>query len=70
MPEFRSTIKVDTKGTKKTKQELGGIEGSLKKLGKTAALAAGGFFGARMLIQGFKVATDAAVRQEKAIQTL
>ena len=70
MPEFRSTIKVDTKGTKKTKQELGGIEGSLKKLGKSAALAAGGFFGARMLIQGFKVATDAAVRQEKAIQTL
>jgi hypothetical protein len=70
MPEFKSTIRVDAKGTEKTKQKLGGIEGSLKKLGKSAALAAAGFFGARMLIQGLTKATQAAVRQEKAIQTL
>jgi len=68
--EMQVPIKVSVKGTEQSKRKLKGVEGGLKSLGKSAALAAAGFFGARMLIQGLKSAVQASAAQELAEKKL
>ena len=70
MAELKVPIRVTAKGTEETKRKLGGVEGGLRSLGKSAAMAAAGFFGARMLIQGLKSAVTASAAQELAEKKL
>ena len=46
-------IEVITKGAKSSQRQVKGVSGSLKSLAKSAALAAGAYFGTRGLIAGF-----------------
>ena len=68
MPNF--LINVKEKGAKKASKNIGGLNTSLGGLASKAALAAGAFFGAGMLLSGMKRAIDLAGEQEKAEKTL
>ena len=70
MADKNLRIKVSTKGAKKASQDLGGVDNRLKGLARSAAGAAAGFFGARMLISGFKEAIRLAGIQEQAEKRL
>jgi len=59
-------IKIKTKGAKKSEREIKGVDSKLKSLGKSAMVAAGGFFAARGLINAFKSVIDLAGKQELA----
>jgi len=58
MADKKLNIKVRTKGAKKAKKELKGVEGGMKSLGKAAAIASAAFFGSKMLIEGLKKAIE------------
>ena len=66
----RIDIPIKVKGAKKASQDLGGVDNRLKGLARSAAGAAAGFFGARMLISGFKEAIRLAGIQEQAEKRL
>ncbi len=70
MADKKLNIKVKTKGTKKTKKELGGVDNSLKKLAKGALIAGGSFFAARGILSGLKAVIAAAGEQELAEKKL
>ena len=53
----KEIIEVIVKGAKKSKKQLGGVNASLVSMAKKAGLAAGAYFGARGLIEGFKQLT-------------
>ena len=63
-------IQVKARGAKKAGQDLGGVDNRLKGLARSAAGAAAGFFGARMLLSGFKEAIRLAGIQEQAEKQL
>lgn len=62
MPNF--FINVKEKGAKKAEKDIKGLNNALGGLASKAALAAGGFFGAGMLLSGMKQAIDLAGEQE------
>tara|TARA_R100000808_G_scaffold23307_1_gene51583 strand:+ start:5904 stop:7550 length:1647 start_codon:yes stop_codon:yes gene_type:complete len=68
MPNF--LINVKEKGAKKATKNIGGLNSALGGLAGKAALAAGGFFGAGMLLSGMKNAIDLAGKQELAEKKL
>ena len=68
MPNF--FINVKEKGAKKAEKNIRGLNSSLGGLASKAALAAGGFFGAQMLLSGMKSAIDLAGKQEAAEKAL
>ena len=68
MPNF--FINVKEKGAKKAEKNILGLNKSLGGLASKAALAAGAFFGAGMLLSGMKKAVDLAGQQELAEKTL
>lgn len=68
MPNF--FINVKEKGAKKAEKNIKGLNGALGGLASKAALAAGGFFGASMLLSGMKQAIDLAGQQEAAEKAL
>ena len=68
MPNF--IINVKEKGAKKATKNIGGLNNALGGLASKAALAAGGFFGAGMLLSGMKSAIDLAGKQEAAEKAL
>ena len=68
MPNF--FINVKEKGAKKAEKNIKGLNKSLGGLAGKAALAAGGFFGAGMLLSGMKQAIDLAGKQEAAEKAL
>lgn len=57
------TLKAKLQGANKTKKGLKGIDGGLKKLGRSAIKATAAIAGARALVNSFKEATDAATKQ-------
>lgn len=58
MADKRLNIKVRTDGAKRAKQDLKGVSGSIRTLGKAASVAATAFFGSKMLIEGLKKAIE------------
>ena len=68
MPNY--IINVKEKGAKKASKNIGGLSNSLGGMASKAALAAGAFFGAGMLLSGMKSAIDLAGRQELAEKKL
>jgi len=54
MADKKLNIKVRTDGARRAKKELGGVESTMSKLGKTAAIAGSVFFAARGLISGLQ----------------
>ena len=54
MADKNLNIKVRTKGAKKAKQDLGGVNSNLTKMAKKAAIAGAAFFGARGLVTGLQ----------------
>ena len=62
MPNF--FINVKEKGSKKAEKNILGLNNALGGLASKAALAAGGFFGASMLLSGMKQAINLAGEQE------
>ncbi len=70
MADKKLNIKVRTKGAKKSKKDLKGVEGGMKSLGKSAAIAGSAFFAAKGLIAGFKKVIDLAAVQELAEKKL
>ena len=63
-------INVTEKGAKKAEKNINGLNSSLGGLAKKAGIAAAGFFGARMLLDGFKQAIDLSAKQELAERKL
>ncbi len=63
-------LRTKLKGAQKTKQGLKGIDSGLKSLGRSALNAGAAYFGARGIISGFKMAVDAAGKQEMAEKKL
>ena len=47
-------IQIGTKGGKKAQKTFGGVEGSIKKMAKSAIAAGAAFFGARAIIGGMQ----------------
>ena len=68
MPNY--FINVKEKGAKKAEKNILGLNNALGGLASKAAMAAGGFFGASMLLSGMRQAIDLAGEQEKAEKTL
>ena len=68
MPNF--FINVKEKGAKKAEKNIKGLNKSLGGVAGKAGLAAGGFFGAGMLLSGMKQAIDLAGKQEAAEKAL
>ena len=66
MADKKLNIKVSTTGAGKTKQELGGLNGAISKMGKAVGIASAAYFGARGLISGFSSVIRLAGIQEKA----
>ena len=64
------TIRVTEKGAKKAEKNINGLNSSLGGLAKKAGVAAAGFFGARMLLDGFKQAINLSAQQELAEKKL
>ena len=70
MADKNIRLRISETGAKQAAKAIGGVDNRLKSLAKSAAGAAAAFFGARMLIQGFRQAVDAAGRQELAERKL
>ena len=54
MADKSLNIKIRTPGSKKAKKDLGGIDGSLKSMGKSALKAGAAFYSVRGLITGLQ----------------
>lgn len=63
-------IDVQTKGAKKSEKQIKGVGGALGNMAKSAALAAGAYFGGRMLLNGIKSSIDLFGKQELAEKKL
>ena len=68
MPNY--IINVKEKGAKKASRNISGLSTALGGMASKAALAAGSFFGANMLLSGMKNAIDLAGKQELAEKKL
>jgi len=66
MADKKLNIKVSTTGAGKAKQEVGGLNGAISKMGKAVGIASAAYFGARGLISGFSTVIRLAGIQEKA----
>ena len=66
MADKKLNIKVSTTGAGKAKQEIGGLNGAISKMGKVVGIASAAYFGARGLISGFSSVIRLAGEQEKA----
>ena len=54
MATQKVNIDIQTKGAKKSKDELSGLTGAISKVGKAAGIASAAYFGAKGLIAGFQ----------------
>ena len=70
MADQKVNIKVTTQGAKKAKEELGGLSGSINKMGKAVGIATTAYFGARGLISGLSSVITLAAEQELAEKKL
>lgn len=70
MADQKVNIKVTTQGATKAKQEMGGLSGSISKMGKAVGIATTAYFGARGLISGLSSVITLAGEQEQAEKKL
>ena len=70
MADKKLNIKVSTTGAGKAKQEVGGLNGAISKMGKAVGIASAAYFGARGLISGFSSVIRLAGEQEQAEKKL
>ena len=70
MADKKLNIKVSTTGAGKAKQEIGGLNGAISKMGKAVGIASAAYFGARGLISGFSTVIRLAGEQEQAEKKL
>ena len=70
MADKKLNIKVSTTGAGKAKQEVGGLNGAISKMGKAVGIASAAYFGARGLISGFSTVIRLAGIQEQAEKKL
>ena len=70
MADKKLNIKVSTTGAGKAKQEIGGLNGAISKMGKAVGIASAAYFGARGLISGFSTVIRLAGIQEQAEKKL
>ena len=70
MADQKVNIKVTTQGATKAKQEMGGLSGSISKMGKAVGVATTAYFGARGLISGLSSIITLAGEQEQAEKKL
>ena len=70
MADQKVNIKVTTQGAKKAKEELGGLSGSINKMGKAVGIASAAYFGAQGLISGLGSVIRLAGEQEQAEKQL
>ena len=63
-------IKVSSQGAKKAKKEIQGVSNGLRSMAKSAAAAAGAYFGARALLGAVKSSIDLFAKQELAEKKL
>jgi hypothetical protein len=70
MAEKKLNIKVSTTGAAKAKQQVGGLNGAISKMGKAVGIASAAYFGARGLISGFSTIIKLAGEQERVEKKL
>ena len=70
MATQKVNIDIQTKGAKKSKDELSGLTGAINKVGKAAGIASAAYFGAKGLISAFSSVIEASARQEQAEKAL
>jgi hypothetical protein len=70
MADKKLNIKVSTTGAGKAKQEVGGLNGAISKMGKAVGIASAAYFGARGLISGLSSVIRLAGEQEQAEKKL
>ena len=70
MADKKLNIKVSTTGAGKAKQQVGGLNGAISKMGKAVGIASAAYFGARGLISGFSSVIRLAGIQEQAEKKL
>ena len=66
MATQKVNIDIQTKGAKKSKDELSGLTGAINKVGKAAGVASAAYFGAKGLIGAFSSVIEASAKQEQA----
>lgn len=70
MATQKVNIDISTKGAKKSKEELSGLNGAISKMGKAVGIASAAYFGAKGLISAFSTVIEASARQEQAEKAL
>ena len=70
MATQKVNIDIQTKGAKKSKDELAGLTGAINKVGQAAGIASAAYFGAKGLISAFSSVIEASARQEQAEKAL
>jgi hypothetical protein len=70
MATQKVNIDIQTKGAKKSKEELSGLNSAISKVGKAAGIASAAYFGAKGLISAFSSVIEASARQEAAEKAL
>ena len=70
MAKNTQLIEVKTTGATKSKKQIQGVSNGLKSMAKSAAMAAGAYFGARALLGAVKSSIDLFAKQELAEKKL
>ncbi len=70
MADQKINIPITVKGAKKAKDQLGGVSGSIRKLGSAIVGASAAYFGTRGLISAISTSTELAGIQEQAEKRL
>jgi|TARA_R100000084_G_scaffold21041_1_gene7135 hypothetical protein len=70
MADQRVNIKVSAQGAKKAQKDIGGLDGSIKKLGRSVLNASVAYFGTSGLINGIMKSAELAGIQEQAEKQL
>ena len=70
MADQKVNIKVTAQGAKKAKNELGGVTGSIKKMGSAVIATSAAYFGTRGIISAISRSTELAGIQEQAEKKL
>mgnify|MGYP003133002511 FL=1 len=65
MSNKRLQIDLDVRGARKSKKEIQGVDSAVSRLGKSALVTAGAFFGGRALLDGFRSAINLAGEQQR-----
>lgn len=70
MADQKVNIDIRTKGARKAKDDLGGLNGAMDKMGRAVGLASAAYFGTKGLINAFSSAIELAGIQEQAEKQL